>query len=148
MGRCNKGTGERKIAPRKEVAGAKPATTNIDPEAGYYLLQRRNDRPETHFLSKAMRGLHLLVVEGFDERASSGNKPVDGRAVERNLYDTPADAAHQSVIRITLLTAREFAQRSFDRCPMTLLRGSEMQRALDARNIDRRGMRRCGIGWR
>ena len=69
-----------------------------------------------------MRGLHLVLVKGLDERAGRSGKPVNGRAVERNLHGTLADAAHQSVIRIALLTARELAQRRFDRRPMALLR--------------------------
>ena len=72
-----------------------------------------------------MRGLHLVLVKGFDERAGRSGKPVDGRAVERNLHDTLADAAHQSVIRIALLTAGELAQRRFDRRPIALLRGRD-----------------------
>ena len=111
-----------------------------------YLFQRRNNRTETHFLGKAMRGLHLLLVEGFDERARRSGKPVDGRAVERNLHDTLADAAHQSVIRIALLTAGELAQRGFDRRPIALLRRREMQRALDARDVDRGRVRRADLG--
>ena len=124
------------------MAGAKPAMTEIA-ECGY-LLQRRNDRTETHFLGETMRGLHLMLVEGFDERAGRSDKPMNGRAVKRNLHDTLAHAANQSVIRIAFLAAREIAQRRFDRRPIGLLRGREMQRALDARDVDRRSMRRRG----
>jgi len=85
-----------------------------------------------------MRGLHLMLVKGFDERAGRSDKPMNGRAVERNLHDTLADAANQSVIRIAFLTAREIAQRRFDRRPIGFLCGREMQRALDARDVDRR----------
>jgi hypothetical protein len=89
-------------------------------------------------LGKTMRGLHLLFVEGLDERAGRSNQALDGHAVERNLHDALADAAHHSVIRIRIafLTARELAQRGFDRRPMAFLRWSEVQRTLDARDVD------------
>ena len=88
-----------------------------------YLFQGRHDRTETHFLGEAMRGLHLLLVEGLDERTRGSDQPVDGRAVERNLHDALADAAHYSVIRIAFLTAGELAQRGFNRRPIGFLCG-------------------------
>lgn len=124
------------------MAGTKPAVTEL--VLRRYLPQGRNDRTETHFLGKAMRGPHLLVIERLDERAGRRGKPMDGRAVERNLHDTLADAANQSIIRIAFLTAGELAQRRFDRRPMELLCRREMQRALDACDVDRRSMGRRG----
>lgn len=77
---------------QNEMAGTKPAMTEL--VLRRYLLQGRNDRTETHFLGKAMCGPHLLLVERLDERAGRRGKPMDGRAVERNLHDTLADATH------------------------------------------------------
>src|SRR4029078_190593 len=102
------------------MAGMTPAIAEIDCRARM-LLHRRNDGAETHFLGETMRGLHLLLVEGLDERPRSSNPPVDSRAGERNLHHALAHATHHSVIRIAFLTAGELAQRGFDRAPIRVL---------------------------
>src|SRR4029079_3742162 len=116
------------------MAGMTPAIAEIDCRARM-LLHRRNDGAETHFLGETMRGLHLLLVEGLDERPRSSNQPVDSPPVEPNLPPALAHATHHSVIRIAFLTAGELAQRGFDRRPIGFLCRRKMQRALDAGEI-------------
>ena len=52
------------------MAGIKPAMSKNERKSGIGgLLQRRNDRAETHFLGKAVRGLLLLLGKGRNQRA-------------------------------------------------------------------------------
>src|SRR5512139_1053603 len=112
--------------------------------SGPRLFQRRDNGPEAHFLGEAMCGLHLLLVEHSSERPRGNREAMNAGAVERDRHDALADAADQAIVRVTRLTAGQFTQRGLDRRPIRFLRRGEVQRALDARDVNRRGLRRVG----
>src|SRR5262249_31604801 len=101
------------------------------------LSQCGDDRPQAHLPSEALCGTHLLGIECADQRTRGDRKPLNGRAVEHNRYDTVAEATHEpSRFRRGVLPAREVTQRCLDWRPIGLLRRGQFEHALDTRNID------------
>src|SRR5689334_17553120 len=103
------------------------------------LSQRGDDRTKTHFLRESMRRLDLLIVKNANQRPRGNRKLVNGRAVERNRDHPMADATHKAFVLGLRLAVTEFAQGRLDRHPIALLRGRELQRTLDPRDINRGG---------
>ena len=85
---------------------------------------------------------HLLGIKNADQRPDGSRELLDGRAIERDRNDPVADAAHEAVALVLRLAVAEITQRSFNRRPIGFLSRTQLESALDARNVDRR--RRLG----
>src|SRR6185437_14056782 len=91
---------------RRNEAQAELHTPLITRESGNpdseceLLPERRDDGPQTHLLGKAIRGLHLLVVELFNERPRGKCQATDRGAVEHDRHHAVTDAVHQAAILV------------------------------------------------
>ena len=96
--------------PFSKAASARAYGATIADWAGIASIQRRHhDRTEAHFLCQLAGRLLLPVVESGNQGPGSDGQPLDGRAVEHNLYQPPADAMQEAVILGLLLMAGETA---------------------------------------
>src|SRR6185437_10983492 len=89
---------------RRNEAQAELHTPLITRESGNpeseLLPECRDYGPQTHLLGKAIRGLHLLVVELFNERPRGKCQATDRGAVEHDRHHAVTDAVHQAAILV------------------------------------------------